>query len=405
MNFNKLLSKPVLTKLSKNKALVNLVCNLQNIIYKIDSKKFNTNKNKILIVGGYNQFNYLIQDLKKNKNNIVIKGSVYPGRSLFREDIDYCIRFKENEQNIREKIKYVNLIVVTNDVVPFERMLIKLAHELGILTLSVQHGMFSGEDYLYRSIKTTKMAVWGYITKQWLLKNGENKNKIVIVGSPMLDKYVTRKVNQHETRKRLKISSNKKVLLFTAQPSLDLSKVWGIKGLTPNKNSLEEEKETIKRFLQVSNELGCFAIIKLHPLGAPDVYEVKEYIKNSDFKNYIICKSENIQDLISISDIVFTHHSTTGLEAFYLKKFMICINFYNKYEPIGYAKHGCALEANDEESLKKAINDTLYNKTAREKLRKNSEKFIKLYSYKDDGKSSTRLANLILDMIKEKKSK
>ncbi len=84
---------------------------------------------------------------------------------------------------------------------------------------------------------------------------------------------------------------------------------------------------------------------------------------------------------------------------------MICLNFYNKFEPIGYAKHGCAIEVKKEKQLKKAINDILYNKNIQKKLIRNSKKFIKLYSYRNDGKSSLRLANLILRMIKKSKNK
>jgi len=406
MDINNLLSKSWTNKLYHNKIFTNIVSAIENFKYKLNSKKFTRSKNKILLVGAYNQFLYLIQELKKNPENIVIKGSIYPGRSIFRKDVDYFIRFRENEMDIKNKIKNIDLIVVTNTVVPFEKMLIKVAKELGIPTLFVQHGMLSGEDYIYRPINTTKIAVWGDITKNWLIKNGEDKDKIIIVGAPMLDKYITNKVNSEDVKKRFHIPSNKKVILFTAQPSLDFSKVYGIKGITPNKNTLEEEKETIRRLLKVTNKIGCFAIIKLHPIGAPDENEVLDYIKNDNFKDYLIFKKESIQDLISASDIVLTHHSTTGLEAFYSKKFMICLNFYNKFEPIGYAKHGCAIEATTEESLIRSINDIFYDKNVQKKLMSNSKKFIKLYSYKDDGKSSSRLAELILHMInKSKKEK
>ncbi len=301
VDIDNLFSKMESSIFYKNKYLINVVCAIQNFIYKINSKKFKSSQNKILIAGGYNQFNYLIKKLKKNKNNVIIKGSIYPGRSLFRKNINYCIRFKENKQDIKEKIKNVDLIVVTNDVVPFEKMLISVAEEYGIPTLSIQHGMFSGEDYLYKPIKTTKMAIWGEITKKWLLKNKEDENKIEVVGAPMLDKYVIRKVDKKEVRKSLNISINKKVLLFASQPSLDnFSKILGTKGLTPNKNTLLEEKKTIRRLLDVTNALDYFLIIKLHPLGKPDTKELEKYIKNYEFKNYIIIKRGNIQDLISV---------------------------------------------------------------------------------------------------------
>lgn len=376
-----------------------IISKIQNLIYYARSKIFKRNQNKIFMIGSYPKLSSIIKELKKNKNNIIIRGSTSVGRSLFRKDVDYFITFNKNSDDyIKKTIKDFNIIVVTNDYLSFEKKVITIANKLGIPSLVVQHGALV-EDAMFKKLIVTKMSVWGESTKEWAINLGEDKDKLIITGAPHFDKYIKNKPKEKRgVLNKLKIPLSKKILLYTTQPIIHDVKI-------PHSHiTLKDHKDILYTLCRAAKELDLFLIIKLHPSNELSNKELHNLIPRIGFKNYLFVEhgKANLIDLINICDIFVTYMSTTAIEAMIFKKPIITINFLNKFDPVNYSKHGCSIQANTKEELDKAVLDILNNKKTRDKLEVMSSKFLKNYCYKLDGLSSRRTANLIIDMAKGK---
>lgn len=377
-----------------------IIGKIQNFMYYVGSINFKKNLNKILMVGSYQKFGSIIKELNKDKNNVIVRGSTVVGRSLFREDVDYYITFKNSKDYIKKRIKNFDIIVTTNDIAPFENNLVKVANELGIKSLIVQHG-YPANLSIFQSIPilATKIALWGNLTKEFLIDGGANEEKMILTGSPQFDSYILRKPNKKEKiLKKYKIpSSTNNIILFTAQPFRYDT------GLRHDRLTLEEQKEIFNNLFEVTKELGLFLIIKLHPSNELSFNEILNLISTKKYKNHLILRHDqgDLFDLINICDISMTYNSTTAIESMILKKPVITVNFSNKEDSINYAQYGCAINVITRNMLKETIVKILNNKLLRDKLMINAARYLKNSFYKSDGLSSKRVANLIMTMIKK----
>ena len=374
-----------------------IVGNIQNFMYNIGSKYFGKEKNKILMIGSYQKFGSIIKELKKNKNNIVIRGSTTVGRSLFRKDVDYFITFENSEDHIKKILRNINFVVTTNDIIPFEKNVIKIAHDMKINSLIVQHG-YPTNLSIFQSIPitSTKIALWGELTKNFLIKGGAEKEKMVITGSPQFDDYVLRKPDKKEnTLDKYNIPYSKNIILFTAQP------LRYEVGIGHDRLTLDEHKEIFHNLFEVAKELNYFLIIKLHPSNEPSYSDILDLISAKNYDNYIILKHEqaDLFDLIDICDVSITYNSTTAIESMILKKPVITVNFSGRKDSINYAQYDCAINVTTKDMLKKSILDLINDKLIRDKLMIKANRFLKYSFYNLDGLSSQRVANLITSMI------
>ena len=294
-----------------------IVSSVQNLMYNV-SFSLGKEKNKILMIGSYQKFGSIITELKKNKNNIVIRGSTTVGRSLFRNDVDYYITFKNSSDYIKNKLKNINIIVVTNDIIPFERNVIKIATEMGIKSLIVQHG-YPTNLSIFQSVPilTDKIALWGELTKNFLICGGAEKEKMIITGSPQFDSYILRKPNKKEKiLKKYGIPNFDSIILFTAQPFR-----YGV-GVGYDRLTLDEQKEIFHNLFEVAKDLGSFLIIKLHPSNEMSYGEILDFILAKEYRNSLVLNHEqcDLFELISICDVSVTYNSTTAIESMILRR-------------------------------------------------------------------------------------
>jgi glycosyltransferase involved in cell wall biosynthesis len=384
-------------KIFKNE-IKKILAKYQNFMYDLGSKKFDNSKNKILLIGSYQKFSSIIKELKKNRNNIIIRGSNIIGRSLFRKDVDYYITFKDLDEYIKNRLRKIDVVVVTNDIIPFERKVIKIARELGIKSLIIQHG-YPNNLQIFQSIPifADRIAVWGELTKDFLIKGGAEEEKIILTGSPQFDKYVIRKPGDKRKifRKYNLPLSIKNIILFTAQPFRHKDK------FDYDRLTLDEQKEIFKNIFKISDEMDLFLIVKLHPSNELSYPKILDFISANNHKNCVVFSHEQCElfDLIDICDISITHNSTTAVESMILKKPVITVNFSNKKDAINYAQYGCAINVTTKDMLKETINSVLNNRLLRDKLMINADRFLKYSFYKLDGLSSKRVANLIMNII------
>src|SRR3989344_1463870 len=80
------------SKSSLIKKTINLLSNLQNLdfkLFRIDKSK----KNKILVIGNFRQIKPLLKELRKDKNNLIIRSGENVGKAFFNKYCDYYLTF------------------------------------------------------------------------------------------------------------------------------------------------------------------------------------------------------------------------------------------------------------------------------------------------------------------------
>ena len=244
----------------------------------------------------------------------------------------------------------------------------------------------------------TKVCIWSEHQKEVFKERGGISEKLVITGSPMHDLIFQRsKENSDEIKnkvcKLLNINKKDEIILFATQP------------LFKDKLCTYEEQRMLTKLIikAVSNFDEYVLLIKLHPRESLGEYAYLEKHPLKKRFRVVEDKDADLYDLIQVSRIVITQGSTVGLDAMLFGREVITITTVGQKDPLGYAESGAAIGVHKEEDLVPAINDALYNEAIRGKLAEARKKFIYEHAYKQDGKASKRVVDLIIQMIGESK--
>jgi hypothetical protein len=213
----------------------------------------------------------------------------------------------------------------------------------------------------------------------------KDTRKIVVTGQPRFDSLA--KANEFfdkdEICKKLGLTTSKKILLWATDSGL----------------REEESKENISAVYQAASALENVQLaIKLHP--AED-QEAPLYKQNHSYAPIIIKGKQPISELLYACDAMVTKASTTANEAAILNKPIVVLNLSGEPDAMPYVEKGIALGVYKKEDLVSAIKDALYNGKIREKLAEGREKFVYEYAYVQDGKASERVANLIMQAMRD----
>jgi UDP-N-acetylglucosamine 2-epimerase len=347
-----------------------------------------------------------LKNHQKFKETMVYQG--IPIWSLVEERLGYLFlnRFPNLIKNIeifeymRDK-ESIDMIVVAADVVEFEKTLVTVGNQKGVLSLVVQHGV-TGHSVGFVPLSATKFASWGEISKNLLIEWGVPQDKIVITGAPRYDK-ISRKnsFNKENIYNQLGLDSNKELIVFATQ-------IAG--GKISYANLHLSHKEGKDLLCAMTNLMKKYPdkqlVIKLR--AAEEEGITQKIVNESYLDNIKITLNINIFELVEACDLLITPWSTVGLEAMIAGKPVITMDLTGRVVPHHvskrlYAKSGAAMGIYNEEDLIPAIKDALYNEEVRKKLAEARKKFVYEYTYKQDGQASKRVADLIIRMIEESK--
>lgn len=214
-------------------------------------------------------------------------------------------------------------LVVTTSLVRTEKATYLAAKDYGIPTLFIEdllgiNGDVPENDYV---------AVMNEFAKEILIQRGVNREKIHITGQPAFESlFNITKEKQIEFKQLLGIEDDKPIVTFASQ-------------------RIPETREVLVEILETFKELKDYQIfLKLHP--SEDGILHNEYCNKYNLPNVKIVKFVDTQLLLSISDLVITQFSTCGLEAIFLDKPLITINFSGQPDKMPYASSGAALSVN-----------------------------------------------------------
>lgn len=395
---------PVLQK-KANLHIIWLVYSPNKIIKKQPSE-FET----ILDIHDYKDF---VEILQETKPNIVYASANY---SL----IDFAVSSAAKYLGIPVLSKFMNKVAVVSK--NMKKSLITRFFEKGIPTdIDTQNEfMRRGRFFLYKwlfLIKTLNQAKKGKVrsfliglkiltyfanigrqeglpefanTMHWiesekrrkrLLEFGYDPQSLVVTGNPLYD-HVFQKIKELK-----KVENKKPVILFVPLAYYE----HGI--ITKLKN-----EESFKQIIKILNQNKEIVLkIKIHP-SSQQLQYYGEMIDSID-KNIQIFKEGDIVKHVENADIVISYSgfSSSHIFSLLLNKPLILCNFF-EFDKGPLLKEKIAIECNDITKINEQISSTLKNNPI---SIKEISRYISEFFYKTDGKSSERLADLIIKTIKK----
>ncbi len=332
---------------------------------------------------------------------------------ILKTDIEYLLKsfksymsitFIETSKRIIDTIK-PSIILMHDEYGALQLSIIKEAQKRNIPTVSIQHGANTASSISYIHSKQhivdkskylnfllpQKICVWSEQSKDILIKQGNFPDDIpIITGDPKTDflPNVIKQFNHEQICQKLKIPTNKKILVFVTQPLPNI-----------------EEKEIITNsiFKIIKNFDNVFLVIKVHPRET-DLSFYKNMAEKFNVRNYSIQQFSNLYEILFISNIVLVAYSTAGIEAMRMKKPVISLDMMGLNENQPLLKSGIPIIANSEDKLISSIKKCLESENV-EKMIHEGQIFAEKELGKADGQSSTRIVNLIKELTRNNSQK
>lgn len=210
--------------------------------------------------------------------------------------------------------------------------------------------------------------------------------KVVVTGQPRYD-ILARRSEMYDRLKMMRnlgLNTDKKLILWATQThALPYEEnVENIDAVHDTMSSLEE--------VQLA--------IKLHPA---ENQIAPLYTGNDSWTPLILGKDWDINALVFACDLLITKDSTTAQEAVLLDKPVIILNLSGEQDRVHYVQEGVAIGVYEPAALAHAIKRSLNDTQFLEELKINREKYIRKYLFKNDGKATERIIDL-LDSLHER---
>ncbi|KJD33392.1 hypothetical protein PK35_05910 [Tamlana nanhaiensis] len=270
--------------------------------------------------------------------------------------------------------------------------LVKYFNKLKIKTVCIQHGG-NQNDYIEGQLSSVSkfQIVFGKRIFNFIKEKLKNTKKVYITGNPLHDNLFFNKSQVNKTNKKRLIA-----LISCMHTEYD-----------DYENSQKLYLEYVKKIYESVNFNDAKLIVKMHPYDSTDnnIYElVRNNLNLTKNEVEIIGFTGNLQqtyDLILKSDLIISRASTIIEESLMLNRQVIAFDLFEK----GVSRHYDFLSKYSEYS--KIINSSseLKKEIVRKLALTNNNKYIneKIVSdltYRFDGKSSSRLVEALIDILK-----
>ncbi len=253
--------------------------------------------------------------------------------------------------------------------------------------------VYTGEEFKFLP---DKIAIMDSYAERAMLKEGFQRDRLVITGSPDFDELENMAESFAEPEKQRiqsKIGLDVDMLIFYVanvwKKEVDKLGFWDLDNLKLINEVLSE--------LPVGFENKVGIVTKLHPrTPEEDSKEVNQYINQAPGGKIKLVADINPEELILSSDLVLTAYSTLGIKAVYMKKPCISIQpglktedsleilTKNEIIPVGYTKENCK---------------SLINKAIKDKDYREQELIKKASNFKTDGKATERVKKLVYQLL------
>ena len=300
--------------------------------------------------------------------------------------------------------KKPSCVVLISEQSEFGRSWVKTSNEHRIATFGLQHGIVEhigeGINLPYCCIRTPgrddkfmyplpeKLLVYGLNDKKYLVSTlNYPENKIEVTGNPRYDTLY----NIHNKHSRM---------VFCKKHGLDSSSKIVLWIMQMIGFSEEENEAYLQEVLSaISSTPNTILIMKRHPSdNESSMALIQDFIQRYGEKDRIIIPKadEDTTELIYISDIIINKHSTAGQEAVVLKKPMLILDFTPDVKQNPYVLEEVGIPIESPDMLKEALTNLCVPKNISE----NQDRYVRNHMYKNDGQSSQRVAEVIMQHIK-----
>jgi len=266
-----------------------------------------------------------------------------------------------------------NFVILPSDSREFEEECVKVASNLKIPSLVVQHAI-GGRTFGFIPINATKIALWGERDKLWFEANGADMNKVTVIGCPRFDSLINNSFDHNEILRKYDLPNKNIILVATTQMFAEYFKNYNL-------------------IIEIIKLLGFYDnivfIIKPHP--SEDVNKYKQMLIKLNVKNGIVMQSADLNELIFLSNFVITYPSTVPIHAMVLKKPFVLLGvsaIYSKYPELVNIID--AKEVNTK--LKPLLSDKPFL------LKPDFENVLKDFLYKSDGRATDRVIELVKEI-------
>jgi len=293
--------------------------------------------------------------------------------------------------------KYKPSLLITTDINdPRTRIYMLLCKRLGIPCLNLQHGLTNSMAIEWKFFPADKVVVWGDYFKKILISHGISKNSIYVSGAPRSDILHSLKSNDpFLLKKQLGIPKNAPTVLLASTFTLG-----SYDQLNNDHKILIDMKKTI---FDIVNKLeNIYLIVKPHP--EENETQTKNLVESNDRIIYLD-KKKDIKPYTNMCDCFLSFGSTTTIDAILLNKLVICPAFPGWIWSDTCIDTEVVYAAHSYDKIFDILHKVSIFKHQKliHSLELNKKKFISNWFYKFDGKSSNRISQIALDMIRKAK--
>ena len=277
----------------------------------------------------------------------------------------------------------VDLILDWAHTATEEKIISSLAHAKNIPIITLQHGSYPTNENFSKYLplqpiipSENKIAVWGDIMKNYIVKHGGSNDSIIISGSPKHDKFF----------KNEKKKSNAVLIV--------VSELYHSNFEGTDTRIFERLDRYVMQLLILVRKLSDKGIIvKLRPSQTP--YDIQATIDMRP-PNISVYKTQDIYDVMQMCDTVISmNFSTAVLDAMILDKpTMTILPEKQGYEQDVIMKSDATVTVSNMEELESKLKEFLTDEDLRQKLVKNGQKIVQEY-FTNHGKASAELAREI----------
>lgn len=275
------------------------------------------------------------------------------------------------------KVHDIQCLLLHSDAHHGSRLFTLVGQQLGIPSVVAQHGLTLGE-WGYIPLYANYFAAWGNQSRQWMIDHGVSPERIVITGSPRIDRILSL---TPLSRTDLHLPEQRKLILWPIDPG-----------------PISHLRSIFEQIMQaISDNPPLTLLIRPHP----SMREIS-WLKEAAAKYSQCLFSPAHYDLFSIiyhCEAILVQETTVGVEAMAFEKPIIVFP-YNEHSVISTiyppeAIFACVSVADLQNGFRLINNNNSVLVTKKERARR----FITDVFYRLDGQSARRVAAIINKMV------
>jgi hypothetical protein len=232
-----------------------------------------------------------------------------------------CLRYGEWIYSIQRILKQLQprLVVVDEDVSPFNQALAECAKAKGIPCLQIQHGIMGPSNHLI-PIRSTRMLVVGEVSKERLVGWGAEEEQIVVLGAPQYEMLLRKAAsNGYRGRVHAALGLSNDVRIVTLLTHFFHTEE------RPDWIGAADSPAYIRKIIQISLRAvrgldKVQLVIKLHPRETNDWFTREVLQEERAEKEVIVVKHFDTPELIQASHLVLGCLSTVYYDALVLER-------------------------------------------------------------------------------------